>query len=36
LETGTVGFFVARQLAATGLAPQVVDAHEGSPADADE
>src|SRR5881628_2408300 len=28
LETGTVAFFVARQLAAIGLAPQVVDAHE--------
>lgn len=28
LETGTVAFFVARQLAALRLAPQVVDAHE--------
>ena len=28
LEAGTVAFFVARQLAALGLAPQVVDAHE--------
>ncbi len=28
LETGTVAFFVVRQLAAIGLAPQVVDAHE--------
>jgi len=28
LETGTVAFFVARQLAAIGLAPQVIDAHE--------
>src|SRR5438876_9472333 len=28
LETGTVAFFVARQLAAIGLVPQVVDAHE--------
>ncbi len=28
LETGTVAFFVARQLAHVGLAPVVVDAHE--------
>jgi transposase len=28
LETGTVAFFVARQLAALGLRPVVVDAHE--------
>jgi hypothetical protein len=28
LETGTVAFFVARQLVAIGLAPPVVDAHE--------
>ena len=28
LETGTVAFFVARQLAALGLAPDVIDAHE--------
>jgi len=28
LETGTVAFFVARQLAALGLAPLVIDAHE--------
>ncbi len=28
LETGTVAFFVARQRAALGLAPQVIDAHE--------
>src|SRR5881628_2873799 len=28
LETGTVAFFVARQLAAIGLASQVIDAHE--------
>jgi hypothetical protein len=28
LESGTVAFFVARQLAALGLAPQVIDAHE--------
>jgi len=28
LETGTVAFFVARQLAALGLTPQVIDAHE--------
>jgi transposase len=28
LETGTVAFFVARQVAALGLAPVVVDAHE--------
>jgi transposase len=28
LETGTVAFFVARQLAALGLKPVVVDAHE--------
>jgi len=28
LETATVAFFVARQLAASGLSPQVIDAHE--------
>src|SRR5436309_15050460 len=28
LETGTVAFFAAQQLAAVGLAPVVVDAHE--------
>ena len=28
LETGTVAFFVARQLTAVGLAPVVIDAHE--------
>jgi len=28
LESGTVAFFVARQLTALGLAPLVVDAHE--------
>src|SRR3989442_11527560 len=28
LETGTIAFFVARQLAVIGLVPQMVDAHE--------
>jgi transposase len=28
LETGTVAFFVARELTALGLVPRVIDAHE--------